>query len=62
MSCGLVAGMIVLDDQIEKIEAWAIEGSQLEGGTRYKAMSYEDGMLDMIGILTGEHTVEDIIS
>jgi hypothetical protein len=46
---------------LERIEIWATEGASLEGGTRYHAMSYEDGMLDLIGILNSETTVEDII-
>jgi hypothetical protein len=46
--------------EMERLENWAIEGTQRKGGTRMKEMSYEDGILDVLGLLTEEHTVGDI--
>jgi hypothetical protein len=57
---GMLMSYEMSKEELEKLETWAIKGAQMSGGTKYKAMTYEDGVLDTLGILTAEHTVEDI--
>lgn len=45
--------------ELERLQTWMHQGLDL--GSRYPAMSYEDGMKDMLEVLSGEMTVEDLI-
>jgi hypothetical protein len=46
--------VIRTDDEIERVEAWAMEGQEQVAGSRYSCMTYEDGMLEILQWLRGD--------
>lgn len=41
------------DEEIARVEGWAVDAEGLEGGSNYPGMTYEQGVLDTLCWLRG---------
>jgi len=46
--------------KLEKVNEWVFDG--IEDGSHYHGMSYEEGMRDMLEILTGDMDIDNFLS